>query len=411
VLKLQVSPAWFVTGVPAGSKCCAAARAAAALPAALQSKNVCPCPVTGWKPVSCSIWQPVRQHPLPPVQQMPLQVGPLVHAHAPPAHACPVGHLLPHPPQLAASVCVSTQAPRQTVFPAGQTHCPPLQTWAPLQALPQVPQFAVSVWRLVQELPHRFGVVVVLVQSKQALFWQIAVLPHVFPQAPQFSLSALVSRHCGFAVAPQSLKPVQTQLPVEQVPTPQSWPQAPQLRRSFWESTHCGLVIPAGSQFKKPPQSQVPAPQVPTPQSWLQAPQFLALVWRSTQALPHSVVPWGQTQAPAVQEAPVGQTWPQEPQAMGSLWKSLHVPRQSCCPAGHDFLPAQPLPATRAAEVERRRNQRSVRMVAMFASRLAAVTLALAALASERNGRRCGARRGAGRARSRGRDAPHERAP
>jgi hypothetical protein len=142
-----------VTCVPAAN-CFATARAASALPATVQSKNVCPCPVVGTKPMSCSIWHPARQHPMPLVQQVPVQVRPLVQAHSPPAHACPVGHLLPHLPQLAASVCVSTQAPRQSAFPAGQTHCPALQTWAPLQAWPQVPQFALSVRTLVQALAH-----------------------------------------------------------------------------------------------------------------------------------------------------------------------------------------------------------------------------------------------------------------
>jgi hypothetical protein len=46
VLKLQVSAIWFVTGEPFGSKAFAAFSAAAWLPAALQSKNVCPCPLS-----------------------------------------------------------------------------------------------------------------------------------------------------------------------------------------------------------------------------------------------------------------------------------------------------------------------------------------------------------------------------
>ena len=139
VLKLQVSPAWPTACAPVGSKAFAASSAAAALPAALQSKKVCPCPL------SCWIWQPVPQHALPAAQQVPPHVRPLVQAQAPPVHACPVGHFFPQAPQLAALVCVSTQTPRQTVFPAGQAQLPPVQTWAPVQAWPQAPQFALSV--------------------------------------------------------------------------------------------------------------------------------------------------------------------------------------------------------------------------------------------------------------------------
>src|SRR5512146_782579 len=34
------------------------------------------------------------------------------------------------------------QVPLQSTCPVGQAHLPPLQTWPPVQALPQVPQFA-----------------------------------------------------------------------------------------------------------------------------------------------------------------------------------------------------------------------------------------------------------------------------
>jgi hypothetical protein len=69
-----------VTRTPSGSKRCAAATAAAALPAGLQSKKVCPCPL------SCSIWQPVRQQPSPAGQQVPPQVRPVVQTQVPPEH-------------------------------------------------------------------------------------------------------------------------------------------------------------------------------------------------------------------------------------------------------------------------------------------------------------------------------------
>jgi hypothetical protein len=51
-----------------------------------------------------------------------------VHAQAPALQFCPVGQALPHLPQLAALVCASTHTPAHTVFPAGQTQVPAVQT-------------------------------------------------------------------------------------------------------------------------------------------------------------------------------------------------------------------------------------------------------------------------------------------
>jgi hypothetical protein len=81
VLSPKTQAPWLpVTGVPAAN-CSAAARAAAALPAALQSKNVCPCPL------SCSIWQvPPGQHSFPAGQQVAPQVRPVVQTQVPPEH-------------------------------------------------------------------------------------------------------------------------------------------------------------------------------------------------------------------------------------------------------------------------------------------------------------------------------------
>jgi hypothetical protein len=42
-------------------------------------------------------------------------------------HVLPCGQALPHVPQLFGSVCVSVQAPLQTVPPPGQPHLPLLQ--------------------------------------------------------------------------------------------------------------------------------------------------------------------------------------------------------------------------------------------------------------------------------------------
>lgn len=76
----------------------------------------------------------------------------------PPMHAWPVEQALPHEPQLAASVLVSTQAAPQRVCPIGQSggrHAPPLQLSPIAQALPQAPQFMASEEVSMQVAPHR----------------------------------------------------------------------------------------------------------------------------------------------------------------------------------------------------------------------------------------------------------------
>ena len=51
----------------------------------------------------------------------------------------------------------STQLPPQSVCPPGQPQLPALQVWPAAQALPQVPQFSGSLWKLAastQPVPH-----------------------------------------------------------------------------------------------------------------------------------------------------------------------------------------------------------------------------------------------------------------
>jgi hypothetical protein len=73
-------------------------------------------------------------------------VVPTSQEHCPTEQICPAGQTLPHAPQLATSLWVSTQlAPHSTsgdVHPAAQF--PVSHTWFAPQTLPQVPQFAGS---------------------------------------------------------------------------------------------------------------------------------------------------------------------------------------------------------------------------------------------------------------------------
>jgi hypothetical protein len=63
---------------------------------------------------------------------------------------------LPHPPQLAGSLLVLVHAPEQLVRPVPHeaAHAPPPQIWPAGHARPHIPQLALSVWRLLQVVPH-----------------------------------------------------------------------------------------------------------------------------------------------------------------------------------------------------------------------------------------------------------------
>jgi len=83
---------------------------------------------------------------------------PQVTAQFPAAQTKPVAHAWPHEPQLAALDCMSTQVPPQLTVPPVHTvvqtpatqACPAIT----LQAVPQFPQCAGSVWVSVQAAPH-----------------------------------------------------------------------------------------------------------------------------------------------------------------------------------------------------------------------------------------------------------------
>lgn len=63
------------------------------------------------------------------------------------------------------------------------------------------------------------------------------------PQPPQFRSSVKMFTHWGDAPAPQSRMSaltVQVQLPLPQLPAPQTWPHPPQLDGSVATFTHSG---------------------------------------------------------------------------------------------------------------------------------------------------------------------------
>jgi hypothetical protein len=63
--------------------------------------------------------------------------------------------VIPHAPQLAASVDKSVQIPEQMVRPAPQTHDPSRQIWPGAQARLQPPQLLTSDAMSMQLEPHR----------------------------------------------------------------------------------------------------------------------------------------------------------------------------------------------------------------------------------------------------------------
>jgi hypothetical protein len=111
------------------------------------------------------------EHAVPAVQHTPL-----VHVPA---------QLLPHPPQLAALVCVSTQAPLQYVWPVRQ-QVPLVQV--PLHTLPHAPQLAKSV---LVSLHAPLQLLCPAAQHRPSTH----VLLQVWLHPPQWAALALVSTH------------------------------------------------------------------------------------------------------------------------------------------------------------------------------------------------------------------------
>lgn len=156
-----------------------------------------------------------------------------------------------------------------------------------LQTLPQEPQLLGSVCSLVQEVPHRFGVVVpqpvVFATHVPAEHTWLEV--HFVPQAPQFAESVWKFVQNETVPLVQVLGVVPTQVapqmpPVQTWPLAQVWPQLPQFLTSLRGSTQNPEQLVFG-----PWQA---APQLPALQTGLaplqaveQVPQFAGSFWRS----------------------------------------------------------------------------------------------------------------------------------
>src|ERR1700690_106170 len=119
------------------------------------------------------------------------------------------GHFLPHPPQLAASVRMLTQAGGEphsacTVgsgFAPHITHAPPMQLAAVPQAVPHTPQSSELLLRSTHvafaPLPQTFRPT----GQTHPLLTHVAPVAHVCPHSPQFSGSVAVYTHIKRAPA------------------------------------------------------------------------------------------------------------------------------------------------------------------------------------------------------------------
>lgn len=168
-------------------------------------------------------------------------VRPLPHdvVHVPVEHTCIDAHLFPQEPQLLGSPCVLVHTPPQRWPLLKHTHWPIWQVVPPLQTMPQAPQLALSVCSSTQAAPHcvcpvvqlevhlplaqswpgpqavlhapqLFVSVCVFVQvplqsvcppgQRHWLIVQLALVGHALPHDPQLALSVLVSTqpplHC-----------------------------------------------------------------------------------------------------------------------------------------------------------------------------------------------------------------------
>ncbi|HVS06648.1 MAG TPA: hypothetical protein VHK65_10850 [Candidatus Dormibacteraeota bacterium] len=76
------------------------------------------------------------------------QAGEQVSWQVPATHCWPPVQAWPQAPQLALSVWLLTQVPAHISWPLGQAQAPFTQVWPLGQAWPQLPQLAASIWVL-----------------------------------------------------------------------------------------------------------------------------------------------------------------------------------------------------------------------------------------------------------------------
>jgi hypothetical protein len=120
--------------------------------------------------------------------------------------------------------------PLHVLWPGGHPHAPFVQAWPPAHVFMHEPQLNGSFSRSAQLFPH--AMVPPIQVAEQTLCEQKGVAPlQIVPQVPQFIGSEVEFTHAE----PQALRPpVHAHwLPVQTCEFAHMVPQAPQLRRSF----------------------------------------------------------------------------------------------------------------------------------------------------------------------------------
>lgn len=241
----------------------------------------------------------------PGPEQSPPQT-PLMHVAVPPVGAT---HAVHDAPQLLTEASLA-QVPPQSCCPAGHAHAPFEHVLPPLQTLPHVPQFALSVRPFTQLTPH-LSAPAPGHTPPQVLLMHVAVPP--------------TGAVHGVHNRPQLL----TEVLLAQTPLQSCWPEG---------------------------HAQEPLTQVlPPVQALPQVPQFALFEVRSTQVLlQFAVVPGhiGVHVTPLqVADPPTGAAHAahdDEPQVAVALLET-HVPLQSCVPEGHlHWLVLQTFPPVQA---------------------------------------------------------------
>jgi hypothetical protein len=263
-----------------------------------------PKPAQEVSPVAQPIWHWPLTHWLPGPQRLPhdpqlfgaelvsthslLHVArPPPHAHAPATQFAPAPHTRLHMPQLEGSVASVVHSPLQLVWPAAHTvvHAPLEHTlFAPVHALPQLPQFFGSLWVLVQTLSQSLP----SLKHWQLPAWQVVPVGHFVAQPPQLPLS-----DCSLTHAPLHMTspPGQMHLPPVHVsPTAHAVPQPPQSAGLLDVSTqtppqYVGVPVPAGHVHALFTHVEPPVQALPHP------PQLALSLVSLTHEPPHVVSP------------------------------------------------------------------------------------------------------------------------
>jgi hypothetical protein len=212
--------------------------------------------------------------------------------------------------QFFGSLVMSVQTPLQSTVGSAQEHVLMLHVLPPVHAVPHAPQLAV----LVVVSTHAFtqsvraGSHVAL----HALALQTSPALHLVTQAPQWSGSLASSAQ----TPPQSVAvgEVHTHIAFEHVkPAPQTFPHAPQLFGSESSFTHWPpqatlpfeLLAPASPLPPQPPAVHVPERQTsPFAHLFPHAPQLRLSTVTSTQTLLHDSSPVAQPHLPAMHSWP-----------------------------------------------------------------------------------------------------------